>query len=194
MLQGIPSLMVARGSPSGASTLLNGLQVYYALSDTTDSSGNGMTLTNNNSVTFTTTSTSEWFTQYGDASNGYFIRTGDTAGHIHPLLGSGGINGGFDSTSAWNDGNWHLVVVTFQRAGLIVIRVDNNADGSLDISSISGSVNNAAGFALGATADLGNWLDGSMDEFGLWNRGLTNTERTNLYNGGAGTTYPFTGL
>jgi hypothetical protein len=35
------------------STLLNGLQAYYKLEDLTDSSGHGLTLTNNGAVTFT---------------------------------------------------------------------------------------------------------------------------------------------
>ena len=34
------------------STLLNGLTVYYALSDTSDATGGGLTLTNHNTVTF----------------------------------------------------------------------------------------------------------------------------------------------
>ena len=34
-------------------------------------------------------------------------------------------------------------------------------------------------------------LDGSVDELGLWNRVLTSGEMTNLWNGGAGLTYPF---
>src|SRR5439155_23130905 len=34
------------------SSLLNGLTVYYALSDTSDATGGGLTLTNHNTVTF----------------------------------------------------------------------------------------------------------------------------------------------
>src|SRR5438876_10841799 len=34
------------------STLLNGLTVYYALSNTSDATGGGLTLTNHNTVTF----------------------------------------------------------------------------------------------------------------------------------------------
>ncbi len=43
--------MVAKGSAVTASTLLNGLTVYYPLSNVNDSVG-GLTLTNNNTVTF----------------------------------------------------------------------------------------------------------------------------------------------
>lgn len=39
-----------------------------------------------------------------------------------------------------------------------------------------------------------NPLDGRIDEVGVWNRALTSTEVTQLYNSGAGFTYPFVHL
>jgi hypothetical protein len=36
--------------------------------------------------------------------------------------------------------------------------------------------------------------DGRIDEVGIWKRVLTAAERTQLYNGGLGYTYPFTAL
>ena len=36
------------------------------------------------------------------------------------------------------------------------------------------------------------FLTGRVDEYGLWKRVLTESERTSLYNGGAGKTYPYT--
>ena len=36
------------------------------------------------------------------------------------------------------------------------------------------------------------WLDGKMDEVGVWNRALSDAEITALYNSGAGKTYPLT--
>ena len=39
---------------------------------------------------------------------------------------------------------------------------------------------------------LDRFLDGALDEIGLWSRVLSAAEVTQLYNGGAGKTYPFT--
>jgi hypothetical protein len=46
-------------------------------------------------------------------------------------------------------------------------------------------------FTVGARADGGTAFDGRIDEVGIWSRVLTASERTQLYNGGAGLTYPF---
>lgn len=47
-------------------------------------------------------------------------------------------------------------------------------------------------FALGGNVTAGNlYLDGLMDEVGLWSRPLSVVEVATLYNSGAGTTYPF---
>ena len=34
-------------------------------------------------------------------------------------------------------------------------------------------------------------LSANLDEFGIWNRALSNTEITDLFNGGTGLSYPF---
>jgi hypothetical protein len=47
-------------------------------------------------------------------------------------------------------------------------------------------------FSIGARADGNTEFDGRIDEVGIWSRVLTASERTQLYNGGAGITYPFT--
>lgn len=44
---------------------------------------------------------------------------------------------------------------------------------------------------LGARGALDNFLNGRLDNVGLWRRVLTAAERTRLYNGGAGLTHPF---
>jgi len=52
-LQGVPSLFGGRrGGVAAPSSLLTSLQASWKLSDTSDASGNGNTLTNNNTVTF----------------------------------------------------------------------------------------------------------------------------------------------
>jgi hypothetical protein len=45
--------------------------------------------------------------------------------------------------------------------------------------------------SIGDRADGNTEFDGRIDEVGIWSRVLTASERTQLYNGGAGLTYPF---
>ena len=45
---------------------------------------------------------------------------------------------------------------------------------------------------IGAEVSSSNVADGLIDEVGLWNVALTSGEVSELYNGGAGVTYPFT--
>jgi hypothetical protein len=137
-------------------------------------------------------------------------QAGNTAGYATDAVDVGGGAVGFqialsDGSRAnypfintthhnFNDGNWHLLVVTCSRSGNMMAYVDNVIEGSVSTSTAPGSVNSTNGFALGANYAGGILFDGSLDEFGLWNRVLTSTEITHLWNGGAGTTYPFTGL
>lgn len=44
-----------------------------------------------------------------------------------------------------------------------------------------------------STPTYGNFLSAKMDEFGIWTRVLSGSEITQLYNGGAGNQYPFSG-
>src|ERR1700733_5860995 len=89
-----------------------------------------------------------------------------------------------------NDGNWHLVVATVTGSATAIyidgVSVGTNTNGSamsLDYVSVGGDINNTT-----------NYLNGSVDELGYWQRGLVQTDVNQLYNSGAGTTYPFTNI
>lgn len=90
-------------------------------------------------------------------------------------------------------GTWYHFVYTFDGTNM-----NGYLNGSLVVgpSNQSGSVatnGNAAVFALGQEriiADGGLW-NGQMDECGVWDRALSSTEVSQLYNGGAGLAYPF---
>jgi hypothetical protein len=86
------------------------------------------------------------------------------------------------------DTNWHFVVFWHNAAAnTIQIQIDNAAP-------VSAGTTGPMPAGLGAvTIGLGWGLnfDGLIDEIGLWRRVLTADERTQLYNGGNGLTYPF---
>lgn len=87
---------------------------------------------------------------------------------------------------------WYFVTAWKDTAeSKIWISVNN---GTADSAAQTGTVfaSNVA-FTIGAMNPDSpvQWLDGFVDEFGLWNRQLTSTERTRLYNAGVGTHFPW---
>ena len=94
-------------------------------------------------------------------------------------------NFGTASTGTW----YHVVVWHDSVSNLIGISVN---DGTPNTTSTSAGV--FAGvqvFKIGAWAVANAPMDGIIDEVGLWDRVLTSTERTDLYNSGNGLAYPF---
>lgn len=95
-----------------------------------------------------------------------------------------------EASNALNFQGWSLVVCWHDStSNTIYIQVDNNTTfsqthttgvfpGTVDLTIGAGTGGN-----LAATAQI--------DEIGIWSRVLTSAERTQLYNGGAATTYPF---
>lgn len=93
-------------------------------------------------------------------------------------------------------GFWRHIVVTFDvdtgnwliyKDGISQTITTNNAG---TVASIYNSTN---AFTIGARSDgTTGYLDGVMDEVGVWSRTLSGAEVTELYNSGAGLAYPFT--
>ena len=94
-------------------------------------------------------------------------------------------NFGTASTGTW----YHVVVWHDSVSNLIGISVN---DGTPNTTSTSAGVfAGAQAFKIGAWALANAPMDGIIDEVGLWDRVLTSTERTDLYNSGNGLAYPF---
>lgn len=84
-----------------------------------------------------------------------------------------------------NTGSWIYVAVTYNSSGTYVFYVNGTA---------SGSGTNLQTFSFGnySIGLQGNeYFNGQIDEVGIWNRVLTSTEITTLYNSGMGKSYPF---
>jgi hypothetical protein len=118
----------------------------------------------------------EWVV-YQDAFTLYFgVRSAD-----------GTLN--FATRAALPAGTWHFLACWYDAtAGTMNLQVD---DGAPVTASVTGAVNSAAGhFTLGVNGNLLFPLDGRLDSAGFWlGRTLTPTERTALYNAGAGLIY-----
>jgi hypothetical protein len=84
-------------------------------------------------------------------------------------------------------GTWYYIVIVWN-AGTKTIYVNGVQDAT---QSYSGSVNSSASpyFNIGSCYNnTAAPIAGDLDEVGIWNRALTQSEITTLYNGGAGQT------
>lgn len=92
--------------------------------------------------------------------------------------------------SGWNNGEWHLAVVTVDRDSAMKLYIDNTSyDPQGASTSYDVSTTNDLTFATTSTSYP---YTGYLDEVGFWNRALTETEISELWNSGSGLTYPFT--
>lgn len=89
-------------------------------------------------------------------------------------------------------GTWYHVAFLYDKsAGSIQIYVNGSSAGT--ISSQKTTIYNGSDpFRIGALGDGGGtawYLDGAVDEFGVWDKLLTSSEITDLYNSGSGIAY-----
>lgn len=133
----------------------------------------------------TSSSSLQVFYLYGDTTTAStaFAFLINTSGQLG--IGTGGGVDFFTSTVV-NDGNWHFIVSTYDGTTLkIFIDNVNQLSSPATLNTSGGSTTFQFSWTLGAP------FSGSMDEVGLWNRVLTTPEITQLWNDGAGLTYPF---
>lgn len=88
-------------------------------------------------------------------------------------------------------GIWYYVMCWQDSVNLkLGLCVNNQASPDLiSIAAINPPANDP--FYIGNDSGTTRYLDGYVDEVGFWKRTLTSAERTTLWNGGAGLSYPF---
>lgn len=92
-----------------------------------------------------------------------------------------------------DDGNWHMCTGTYDGTNMVFY-----INGTLHASTTTSNVTYTGYWRMGSYALGSGWINansgfftGDIDECGLWNRALTSSEVTALYNNGAGLQYPF---
>lgn len=87
-------------------------------------------------------------------------------------------------------GTWYFILATWTASsGTMTIQVNN---GTANTGTRSGTARDGTvPLLIGAQTTTSRWFDGRIDEVGIWKRVLTTAERTALYNGGSGQSYPF---
>lgn len=93
-------------------------------------------------------------------------------------------------------GDWVHIVVTVDvssATGGIIYKNGSPLSMSAKGGTATSVIGNTVEFHLGGRAENARTINGLLDEVGFWSRVLTSDEVTELYNSGAGLTYPFTG-
>lgn len=86
---------------------------------------------------------------------------------------------------------WHHVLVWYDSTTLkCYIRLNNGTVYESSALSVGARGGGTAPTSIGLSTFGGSFLNGRIDEVGLWKRLLDGTEQTNLYNGGNGIPYP----
>lgn len=117
----------------------------------------------------------------GSSTQGYVLIN---AGQLTAISGSGG-SSLTSPLSTYSDGNWHYCVYTCG-AGTGRLYVDGTQVSTASQTQLAFNY-----YPFLGRNNNGNYLNGSLDEVGVWSRVLSASEVTELYNGGAGLQYPF---
>jgi hypothetical protein len=109
------------------------------------------------------------------------------------IFGTLNAGGGWQSstyTTTLSASTWYHVVATCVNGGAMKLYVNGSDVGSAATSDGMNAIAGNFNIATNATA-AGQWFDGTIDEIGVWDKVLTSTEVTDLYNSGSGFQYPF---
>ncbi|NTW32249.1 MAG: LamG domain-containing protein [Bacteroidetes bacterium] len=144
--------------------------------------------------------------QSGSGTDGYemlFYRN-DMAGvtYVRGYLGTSSGNyvqfGATISTSDLVAGTFYFWTIVFDNSlsGSAQMKIyKNGTQLTTDWWSVTGTLttlaNTSVDFNIGLRGAETSFFDGTIDEIGAWNRALTSTEITSLYNSGNGFSYPF---
>ncbi|NTW32597.1 MAG: hypothetical protein HGB12_08240, partial [Bacteroidetes bacterium] len=125
----------------------------------------------------------------GGGNAQYWVRFQDNTGNVIRFITTDGPNETSVQTSSAGitAGNWYML--TFIRNGTTV-SITINAGTAVTTTGTIRNCDNASGFFLGRTPG-GAYINGIIDEVGIWSRAISSIEISTLYNSGNGLQYPF---
>lgn len=104
--------------------------------------------------------------------------------------GSTNVVTNLQSSASVNDGNWHHVIETFDTTSGSVIYIDGSSSGT-DANTTANRGGTSSIPYIGSFDNSTSFWSGAIDEVYVWNRALTGSEVTSLYNSGTGVQYPY---
>jgi hypothetical protein len=97
----------------------------------------------------------------------------------------------FTTTPSIN--TWYNIVLTYdgsKNGSGITFNINSVDEVLVTEDNLTGSISNSIDFNIGARNSITQYTSGIIDEVGIWDRVLTPTEVTELYNSGVGKQYP----
>ena len=130
---------------------------------------------------------SKWHSISGGRSYLFFTQSGNLN---FATSGSGNWTGNvFSEAKTFSTGTWYHLAATYDvSAGTMQLFVDGVQLGSDNTGMETSIYDGTADFTIGADHST-SYTDGQFDEVGVWNKALTSTEVTALYNSGDGIPY-----
>ena len=133
------------------------------------------------------------FCKWDATEKGYLIRKSQDGNYLNFVVGSGGSN--YSSTSNNSipipSNVYTMVTVAYVPSQMLKIYINGVSDTLTNhYNAFSTSASNTANLTSGAWSTGASYFyGGKIDEVGVWNRAITATEVTELYNTGAGKQY-----
>jgi len=129
--------------------------------------------------------------QQSSGGYGILIRTnGNSSGYFAVAMNGSGGPAWYPTSYNPPANTWVNIIVTIDSSYNLNIYADSTNVFSTNIGANNGPWNNIGNY-FGCTGGNNQFLTGSLDETGIWNRALSQSEVTELYNNGSGVTYPF---
>jgi len=126
----------------------------------------------------------------GDGSTHYYaLKLRDSDDHIVFRSNNATQAADVDTGVVATVGTWYHCVVIQNSSTSVTIYINNTATNTAEATFVATVIQDYLGY-LGRSSAW--YLDGLIDECGIWNRALTGTEVGQLYNSGAGLAYPLT--
>ena len=128
---------------------------------------------------------------WGSGGNPGYVLSTQADGHMEwNIAGPPGPRRDYDGPpGVFSDGQWHHVVVVFDRDGEAVTYIDGTRRNGTDLSGEPNQVDTPVGFNTNIGQDGTGFYgpafsDADLDDVGVWRRRLTGQEVTNIYSQG----------
>jgi hypothetical protein len=115
----------------------------------------------------------------------------DGVGYQLSSTGSVESSGSLDLGTTLSTGTFYHIAITYNTGGVVTAYL-NGVKVDEDTGVATSIFNSSSDVYIGSDTGTGSYMDGVLDETGVWSRTLTAGEVSNLYNSGSGLSYSST--
>ena len=134
-----------------------------------------------------------FYVDEGTSTNMYLLLDGNTFDWRHDAEIVRYQDIGDINTATLNPGEWYMMTLVYHAGTNLSIYLNGVLEGNDETGTSNVRTIGVGLLTLGSLTTHNNYFfNGDYDEFGIWNKTLTQTEITNLFGAGSGCAYPFT--